>query len=117
MKKVRGGVIVSVVLALGLGGCASAPPETQCFKVVNGIAVTVDTSMKVAGDLYGAGKINDAQKAQILALHAKYQKAILAAGHGCTLIQDSKDITKLTGDAQAALAELLGLIALFKGGQ
>ena len=114
--------------------CASAPPETRCYQVVNGIAITVDTGMKAFADLYVQGrvlaadgatfvvtdptkvKITEKQKDAVLAAHAKYQSAIQAAGHGCMGLQDSKDISKLTADAQAALGDLLGLIAQLKGG-
>lgn len=110
-------LILALIPALLLGGvvgCASAPPETQCYKVVNGIALSVDTAMKVAGDLYAQKKITDAQKAQILDVYAKYQHAMAAAGQGCVGLQDANNIPKLTADASAALSELLLLVDSFK---
>lgn len=112
-----GFALAALVFVLGLlNGCASAPPSVQCFKTVQGIAQTVDTSMNVAGDLYRDGKITDAQKAQILDAYAKYQKAAHVAIDGCQVVQDKDSADKLPQDVGQLAADLVRLIASFKKG-
>jgi len=66
-------------LMIWIAACAPAPAWVQAYKTLDGVAITVDTSMKVAGDLYRAGKITDVQKEQILNAYDVYQRAARTA--------------------------------------
>ena len=95
-------------------GCKSLPLETQCFNTVKAAAVTVDTGMNVAGDLYRAGTISEAQKTSLIALHdQKVMPVIEGAGFACKGIQDRAAFDKLIADVSGAAADITKAIAAF----
>lgn len=103
-----------LVLVAFLTACVSATPSVQCFKSVQGVAQTVDAAMNVAGDLYRQGKITDAQKAQILDVYGKYQKAAHLAIDGCQIVQDQGSADRLAADVGVAAADVVKLIQSFR---
>lgn len=103
-------------ILLWVSACAPAPPWVQAYKTLDATAVSVDTAMKVAGDLYRAGKITDAQKAQILTAYDTYQRAAktaygaVKAGHDAKGGQPSDQVmadVRIAADGLVSLIEIL----------
>jgi hypothetical protein len=72
-------VALSLVLLAVLAACAAAPAPVQAWKALDTTAVTVDAAMQAAGDFYRAGKLNDAQRDEIIRIHGIYQLSARAA--------------------------------------
>lgn len=104
-------------LMLWVAACAPAPPHVQAYKVLDATATTVDTSMKVAGDLYRAGKITDAQKAQILVAYETYQRAAKTAYGAVKAWNDAKagaPSDQVMADVRTAADGLVSLIEILR---
>ena len=103
-----------LVLAVGLVGCSGIPAPTACYQIVGGTVHAVDTGMTVAGDLYRAGKLNESQKARLVAAHDVYRPAAEAAVAGCKAVQAQDDIDAIVANLKVAADKLLE--ALVKAG-
>lgn len=86
--------VISIVLLAA--GCAGVTPQQYCYMVSAATVHSVDLGMNVAGDLYRAGKITDAQKAKITAPYDKYQPIAVAVVTACKAVSTQAD-----ADAQA----------------
>lgn len=81
-------------LALALVGCQGVAPQTVCYIGTSAVVHSVDTGMSVAGDLYRAGKVSDAQKAKLVAAHDVYRPAAQAVVAGCKAVDTQGDAEK-----------------------
>lgn len=68
-----------LALVAALASCSPAPAPAQAWKTLDGIAISVDTAMRAANDMYQAGRLNDAQKNEIIAAHDLYRPIARAA--------------------------------------
>lgn len=110
----RVSVLIFLAVALAAPSCAPAPPPVQAAKALNATAVSVDTAMKVAGDLYRSGVIADPQKAQILQAYNVYQRAARVAYSGIKVWNDKADGRPVDlRDVQAAANALIELVNTF----
>ncbi len=108
MKKLA--LLLTVVLCLF--GCTGVTPQQYCY-VVSATAVhSVDLGMNVAGDLYRAGKLNDAQKAKITAPYDKYQPIAVAVVTACKAVNSQAaadaEVKKIQAEADKVLTALVG---------
>lgn len=111
----RGGRLYAgalAVLLVALSGCTGVTPQQYCY-VVSATAVhSVDLGMTVAGDLYRAGKITDAQKAKITAPYDKYQPIAVAVVTACKAVNSQAaadaEVKKIQGEADKVLTALVG---------
>jgi len=94
-------------LVFALAGCSGVPAPTACYQITAGIVTTVDTGMSVAGDLYRAGKLDDAAKAKLVAAHDVYRPAAQAAVAGCKVVQYQGDIDKVVAQLKTASDKLI----------
>ncbi len=105
------GVLLSrAVLALfvvALVGCSGIPAPTVCYQITGATVHAVDTGMSVAGDLYRAGKITDAQKGKLVAAHDVYRPSAQAAVAGCKVVQNQGDIDKVVSGLKTASDKLI----------
>lgn len=110
----RARLAVLVVAVLALVGCTGVPAPTYCYVAASATIHTVDTGMNVAGDLYRAGRITDAQKSKLVAAHDVYRPAAQAVVAGCKAVQTQGD-----ADTQIALIRVAAdkvIEALVKAG-
>lgn len=84
-------VALALFLALAAVGCAGVPPQTVCYIGTSAVVHSVDTGMSVAGDLYRAGRISDAQKAKLVAAHDVYRPAAQGVVAGCKAVDTQGD--------------------------
>lgn len=108
----RGGVLLfravpALLLAIVVVGCSGVPAPTACYQITAGIVHSVDTGMNVAGDLYRAGKLDDAAKDKLVAAHNVYRPAAQAAVAGCKVVQNQNDIDKVVANLKTASDKLL----------
>jgi len=94
-------------LFLILTGCTGIPAPTVCYQITGATVHAVDTGMGVAGDLYRAGKITDAQKVKLVAAHDVYRPAAQAAVAGCKVVQNQGDIDKVVDGLKTASDKLI----------
>lgn len=111
--------LLSTILAVLLwsAACAPAPPWVQSYKVLDTTATSVDTAMKVAGDLYRAGKITEAQKVQILTAYDTYQRAARTAYGAVKAWNDAKagaPSDQVMADVRTAADGLVSLIEILR---
>lgn len=104
----------AIFLLLAASGCKSVPAETYCYQVTGATIHAVDTGMSVAGDLYRAGKLSDAQKARLVAAHDIYRPAAQAAVAGCKAVGSQDDADEMVKRIKEAADKLLE--ALVKAG-
>jgi hypothetical protein len=90
-----------------LSACSGIPAPTVCYQVTGATVHAVDTGMSVAGDLYRDGKLNDAQKAKLVAAHDVYRPAAQSAVAGCKAVQSQGDVDKLVAQLKIAADKLL----------
>lgn len=98
------------LVALALAACTGVPPQTVCYIGTSAVVHTVDTGMSVAGDLYRAGKVTDAQKARLVAAHDVYRPAAQAVVAGCKAVNtqgDAEKQIKLINEAADKVIEAL----------
>lgn len=106
-----------LAVLLTVVSCAPAPPPVQAAKALQTTAVSVDTAMKVAGDLYRSGVISDPQKAQVLAAYSKYQQAARLAYAGIKVWNDTADGRPVDlKDVTTAANAILELVNSFQKG-
>lgn len=109
MKSKNAKGIIFIIFALVLAvGCSNFVKNTT--STLETTAITVDTTMKVANDLYQRGVINDETKDQIIEVHDKYR---LTHQILCELLkvyktiednkQQKKEIKEQIGEAIARL--------------
>lgn len=103
----RLGLLSLGALVLLLVGCTGVPAPTACYQIVGATVHSVDVGMTVAGDLYRAGKLTDAQKAKLVAAHDVYRPAAQAAVAGCKVVQAQGDIDKVVAQLHVASDRLL----------
>jgi len=98
-----------VVLLLALVGCKSTgvPPETYCYRVTGAVVTTIDSGMKVAGDLYRDGRLSETQKAKLVAAHNVYRPAAQAAVAGCKAVGSQKDADEMVKRIKEAADKIL----------
>lgn len=116
-RVVRPTLLAIVVMVLAAYSCAEAPPPVQAAKALSVTATSVDTAMKVAGDLYRAGKITDAQKAQILTAYDTYQRAAKTAYGAVKAWHDAKagqPSDQVMADVRIAADGLVSLIEILR---
>lgn len=104
-------------LLLWIAACAPAPPWVQAYKALDATATSVDVGMRVAGDLYRAGKIDDREKGQILAAYSTYQQAARTAYGAVKAWNDAKagqPSDRVMADVRIAADGLLALIESLK---
>jgi hypothetical protein len=98
-------------LVVTLAACAGVTPQQYCYMVSAATVHSVDLGMNVAGDLYRAGKITDAQKAKITAPYDKYQPIAVAVVTACKAVdtQAAADVEtkKIQGEADKVLTALV----------
>ena len=91
----RGGAafiaVPALLLVLLAVGCSGVPAPTYCYTATAGTVRAVDTGMQVAGDLYKAGELTEAQKVQIIKVHDVYRPLAKAAVDGCKVVQNQGD--------------------------
>ena len=100
-------VALALFLALAAVGCQGVAPQTACYIGTSAVVHSVDTGMSVAGDLYRAGKITDAQKARLVAAHDIYRPTAQAAVAGCKVVQNQGDIDKVVAGLKTASDKLI----------
>ena len=102
--------IPAVLVVVALTACAPAPAPVQAWKTLDGIAVAVDTAMKASGDLYRAGKITEAQKAEIVKAYDVY-RPLAQVAHAAiktwaiqdpNAVETPRDVSKAISDLRAA---------------
>ena len=109
----RGGVSAffraapALLLALALVGCSGVPAPTACYQITAATVHSVDKGMTVAGDLYRAGLISDAQKEKLIAAHDVYRPAAQAAVAGCKAVQAQGDIDAVVARMKEAADKLI----------
>jgi len=104
-----------VLLALLAIGCKSTvSTEVYCYRVTGATVHAVDVGMRVAGDLYSAGAISDAQKAALISAHDIYRPAAQAAVAGCKAVGSQKDADRMITQIKIAADKVLE--ALVKAG-
>lgn len=81
----------ALFLAVALVGCKGVAPQTVCYIGTSAVVHSVDTGMSVAGDLYRAGRMSDAQKARLVAAHDVYRPAAQAVVAGCKAVDTQGD--------------------------
>jgi hypothetical protein len=105
------GVLLSracaALFAVLLVGCTGIPAPTVCYQITGATVHAVDTGMSVAGDLYRAGKITDAQKSKLVAAHDIYRPTAQAAVAGCKVVQNQGDIDKVVAGLKTASDKLI----------
>ena len=104
--------LVLLVAVLALAGCRGVTPQQYCY-VVSATAVhSVDLGMNVAGDLYRAGKLTDAQKAKIIAPYDVYQPIAVAVVTACKAVNSQAaadaEVKKIQAEADKVLTALVG---------
>ena len=77
---------VSLALLVAVG-CKGVAPQTVCYIGTAAVVHSVDTGMSVAGDLYRAGRLSDAQKVKLVAAHDVYRPAAQAVVAGCKAVE------------------------------
>lgn len=108
-------LILLLVVSLAAPSCAPAPPPVQAAKALSVTATSVDMTMKVAGDLYRQGIINDPQKHRILAAYSTYQNAARTAYAAVRVWNQSAEGKPIDLDeVQRAANALIALVAEFQ---
>lgn len=88
----RGGhLAVALAAVLLLAGCAGVTPSQYCYRVSAATVHAVDLSMNVAGDLYRAGKITDAQKGKLVSAHDAYRPIADGVVTACEAVKTVAD--------------------------
>jgi hypothetical protein len=91
--------VLSLVIALA--ACAGVTPQQYCYMVSAATVHSVDLGMNVAGDLYRAGKLTDAQKLKITAPYDKYQPIAVAVVTACKAVNTQAEADAQTKKIQA----------------
>jgi len=84
-------VFFALIVAVG---CKGVAPQTVCYIGTSAVVHSVDTGMSVAGDLYRAGRLSDAQKVKLVAAHDIYRPAAQAVVAGCKAVETQGDAEK-----------------------
>lgn len=109
-------MMLALVLAI-LIGCATFTANS--YKALSAAAVTYDTTMKSAADLYKQGKVTDEQKAKIVEIGnyywAAYHVAVdaLAAYEATSSAEDKDRVTVALSRMSAFLAQLVEYVTPF----
>ena len=112
VSRSRGGAFLSravpaLLLVLALAACSGVPAPTACYQITAATVHSVDKGMTVAGDLYRAGLITDAQKEKLIAAHDVYRPAAQAAVAGCKAVQAQGDIDAVVAKMKEAADKLI----------
>ena len=98
--------------ALCLVGCAGVTPQQLCYTASAATVHSVDLGMTVAGDLYRAGKLSDAQKAKIVAVYDVYQPVAVGVVTACKAVSTQADaeaqVKKIQAEGDLVLTALVG---------
>lgn len=106
--------LLALIVAFVMSSCTTAPPPVQAAKALEATAVSVDTAMKVAGSLYRAGAITEAQKAETIRAYSKYQNAARIAYAGIRAWNNQADGKPVSlDDVRRAADALVALIDSF----
>ena len=100
-------VLPALLLSFALVGCSGVPAPTACYQITAATVHSVDKGMTVAGDLYRAGLISDAQKEKLIAAHDVYRPAAQAAVAGCKAVQAQGDIDAVVARMKEAADKLI----------
>jgi hypothetical protein len=68
--------LLPLIAILALVAACQSTPKRIAYNTLASTATAVDTAMQVAGDLYKAGEITEADKADVLLKYDKYQTAM-----------------------------------------
>lgn len=109
-------IAIVPLLALFLCGfsCATANLETNAYKTVGAISITVDGAMNTFGDYVRSGKATPEQQAAVKAAYGNYQQAMQAA-HKAVLAYkaapaDATQLDLALRGVEAVSSELIALI-------
>ena len=100
-------LLLVLVAVLSIGCRSGIAPETYCYQVTGATVHAVDTGMSVAGDLYRAGHLSEAQKVRLVAAHDVYRPAAQAAVAGCKAVGSQGDADKLVAQLKIAADKLI----------
>jgi hypothetical protein len=106
MRRAVSLLVVLFTLA-AIVGCAGMSPQRVAYNTLDDVAVAVNQGMQAFNERYQAGLQTEAQRTQVLAAYATYQKGMAVA------ISVSKDATQkqnavtIATDAAAPLLELI----------
>jgi hypothetical protein len=100
----------ALAIALALGCATGSTPARKAYTTLSDVDAAAKATMGVFNTQYQAGQRTEAQRTQVLAAYAKYQKAALLA---LTVAQDVTQSASALKIANDAVAPLLDLIASF----
>src|SRR5512135_3267886 len=101
--------LFALVAAALLTSCGSGiTPQRYCYTICATTVHSVDLGMKVAGDLYRAGKLSDATKDKLIAAHDVYRPLAEAAVTGCEAVTTQAAADEQAKKIQAAGDEMIG---------
>ena len=110
------GIAVILGLALAFFGCASTPPDRAALNTLQTVKASAESAMTVAGNLYQAGQITDAQKAQAIGLYQKIELSSKTAAAALRLVTTTGQADAVILEVQQLLAQLQKLVATFAPG-
>lgn len=111
-----------IMLVIGVAltfGCASATFKRDAYRGLSVSAVTYETTMASAADLYAQGKINDEQKARIFEIAEGYYLAYHCAVDALVIYKKTSDQTDrekvnvAIAEVSVALSKLLNYLKPF----
>ena len=96
-----------IACSVFLGACVSATPQKKAYQALESIQATVETGMQVAAKLHKDGVIGDTEKAQVLDVYSKYQKAMFTALY---TLQETNTAWSDTGELLLSVTKAAGAL-------
>jgi hypothetical protein len=101
-------VLVAPVAVIATTGCATgATVQRKAFVTLSDVAEGARTGMLAFNSRYQAGLQTEAQRVQVLAAYAKYQKSMLLAESVAKDITQNANALQIANDAVAPLLDLI----------
>ena len=107
-----------IVLAAALiAGCATTPPDRAALNTIEIIRTSSISSMTVIGQMYQAGSISEAQKAEAVVIYNRIQAGCKAVAASASTVMTAQQGSDLTLPLQQLSQQLIALLQQFtKGG-
>ena len=101
-------------LVLAFAGCASTPPDRVALDVLQGVKVSAEAALTVAGTLYSQGAITDAQKDQIVTIYRQIEASSKTAAAALQFVTTQGQADLIVKDVTDLLVQLQRLVASFQ---
>jgi outer membrane PBP1 activator LpoA protein len=109
-------VLALLVLAAVTAGCVTTPPDRAVLNTIEIIRTSSISSMTVIGQMYQAGSISEAQKAEAVVIYNRIQAGCKAVAASASTVMTAQQGTDLTVPLQQLSQQLIALLQQFTTG-